>query len=109
MKKISFKKLMLLCLLISIFVGEAVIAQAATDKKAPKITYSFSTKEATNGTVKITIKVTDSSKISSVKWASGSQKAAYFKEKGKNQQLLLQSKRMVPILFMLKIVRVIQL
>lgn len=87
MKKIGFKKWIFLCLLMIVFVGEAVTSQAATDKKAPKITYSFSTKEATNGTVKITIKVTDSSKISSVKWASGSQKTAYFKEKGKKLTL----------------------
>ncbi|MFW5629174.1 MAG: glycoside hydrolase family 10 protein [Acetivibrio ethanolgignens] len=87
MKRISLKKWILMCLLMTFFVGEAVISQAATDKKAPKITYSFSTKEVTNGTVKITIKVTDSSQISSVKWASGSQKAAYFKEKGKKLTL----------------------
>lgn len=82
MNQMSLKKILLL-LLVTAAIGQSITAQAAADKTAPKVTYSLSTKEDTNGTVKVKVKVTDASKITSVKWASGSKDKAYFKEGGK--------------------------
>ncbi len=82
MKQTGFKKLLLLFLMVTAIAAQAIMIQAAEDKTAPKITYTLSTEKETNGTVKIKIKVKDSSKISSVKWASGSKDAAYFKKDG---------------------------
>lgn len=87
MKKISLKQILFICLLFVSLVGEVRTAWAATDKKAPTITYSCSTKEATDHAIKIKIRVKDSSKITAVKWASGSHKASYFAKKGEKLTL----------------------
>lgn len=87
MKRMNLNKVVLLLCFIVAIMGNAMFAQAAKDKTAPKITHTLSTKKATSVPVKIKIKVTDASKISSVKWASGSQKASYFKSSGKKLTL----------------------
>lgn len=87
MKQLNFRKISLLLFLVAVLLGETLTIQAATDKTAPKITYTLSTEEATNGTVTIKIKVKDASKITSVKWASGSKKKEYFTKSGKKLSL----------------------
>jgi uncharacterized lipoprotein YddW (UPF0748 family) len=78
----NLRRILFLFCMIAAVIGQSACSLAATDKTAPKITYTLSTKKITSGSVKIKIKVTDSSKIKSVKWASGSHKASYFKSKG---------------------------
>ncbi len=87
MKKFNWKKGAMLLLLLAALANEGTAALAAKDETAPKITYSLNKKEPTNGKVKIKVKVKDSSKIASVKWASGSKKVSYFKESGKELTL----------------------
>lgn len=87
MKLIKFKKAAVLFALTAALSGQVITAQAATDKTAPKITYTLSTKEATNGTVKINAKVTDASKIVIVRWLSGSHDTKYMQKHGKKLTL----------------------
>jgi uncharacterized lipoprotein YddW (UPF0748 family) len=70
---------------------------AAADKTAPKLTLTASTKEPTNGKVKVTAKATDSSGIKALKWASGKRTAAYFKSAGTT--LKLNSKNTAAVSF----------
>lgn len=86
----NLKRTAVLFIMAAIFVGQVMTAQAAKaakDKTPPKITYALSTKEATNGTVKIKVKVTDSSEIAIVRWVSGSHDISYLQKKGKKLTL----------------------
>jgi len=62
-------------------------AKAAEDKTSPKITLKSNTTEPTSGKVKIEVKVTDTSGINSIKWATGIKDTSYFKESGKKLNL----------------------
>jgi uncharacterized lipoprotein YddW (UPF0748 family) len=55
---------------------------AAKDKTQPTIKISVKDTEPTNGSVKVIIRVTDSSGIKLTKWASGSQRTSYFSKAG---------------------------
>lgn len=58
-------------------------ASAATDTKKPSITLTPATTEPTNGSIKVTVKVSDASKLKKVKYKSGSRTASYFSKQGK--------------------------
>lgn len=79
-KTISVLIICLLFLLINPVIGQAAAKKA--DKTAPVIKIAYSTKKATNKSIKLTVKVTDASGISKVKWEKGSQKTSYFSKNG---------------------------
>lgn len=58
-------------------------ASAATDTKKPSITLTPATTEPTNKSVKVTVKVSDASKLKKVKYRSGSRTESYFSKDGK--------------------------
>ncbi|WP_455717377.1 glycoside hydrolase family 10 protein [Anaerosporobacter sp.] len=67
---------------LCMFISRANVVSAAKDTKKPAITLTVKNTKPTNGTVKVTFKVTDSSGIKTVKWAKGDQKTSYFSKKG---------------------------
>lgn len=58
-------------------------ASAATNTKKPTITLTPSTTKPTNGSVKVTAKVSTASKLKKVKYRSGSRTESYFSKDGK--------------------------
>lgn len=96
MKNLS-KSFVLICIIVTFFlIGNDTLANAATkDSKKPTITLNQNIKKPTKGNVKITIKATDASGIKTVKWASGSKTASYFKKDGTT--LKLNSKKMATV------------
>lgn len=64
-----------------------ITASAATDKTLPMIKVKLSTEEPTNQSIKVTVKVTDKSGITKVKYATGKKTATYFKTNGKALKL----------------------
>lgn len=75
---------LLLTALIMLFIisNKTVVNAAPKDTKKPVLTITPKTKKQTNQNIKVTVKATDSSGISSIKWASGTKKANYFAKSG---------------------------
>ncbi len=84
-------------LLAMIFLFGTVQVKAAQDKTDPAVTLKADNKEPTNETIKIEVKATDASGIKTLKWASGSKTAAYFKSSGKSIKLNSQNTYSVTI------------
>ncbi|WP_343209080.1 family 10 glycosylhydrolase [Anaerolentibacter hominis] len=88
MKRHSMKWLLLMALCIFTLLGQGKTADAAKkDTKKPTVKVTMSKETPTNKSIKITLKVTDASGISKVKWASGSRTASYFSKEGTTLKL----------------------
>lgn len=85
MKIISSLAICLLFIWVNPVTGQA--AAEKTDKTPPVIKIAYSTKEATNKNIKLTVRVTDASEISLLKWEKGSRKTSYFSKDGKKLTL----------------------
>ncbi|QHQ62322.1 family 10 glycosylhydrolase [Anaerocolumna sedimenticola] len=81
--KVQWLSGLLMIFIIGAVLFATVPVYAASDKTDPAITLKADTKEPTNKSIKVEVKVSDASGIKSLKWSSGSKNADYFKKSGK--------------------------